>query len=309
MHFMVTGGAGFIGSHMVYKLLRDGHFVTVIDNFSTGKAENLPIDKNHLKIIKTDIQNSTEVFSLDGEFDGIFHLAALVSVPESIENPEKSFMTNSCGTFHMLEFARRKNVPRFIFASSAAVYGNTTMFPVEENNDLKPLSPYGLEKMHGEWLCQMYSHTYGIKTRAMRFFNVFGPRQDHFSPYSGVISIFINHLRSGKQVTIYGDGLQTRDFVFVSDVVDALYKSMTDHRDNAYEVYNVGTGTSTAVIQLYNTICEILNLVKSPDFQQSRHGDIKHSHANISRIQSCLGYHPRYSLKEGLIALIQNPIM
>lgn len=305
MHFIVTGGAGFIGSHLVEKLLNLGHHVTVIDNFSTGKAENLPASNKSLRIIELDIRSPENVFSIQGQFDGIFHLAALVSVPESIENPQKSFEINSCGTFYVLELARKLHIPRFVFVSSAAVYGNTEKIPVSEDDPLNPLSPYGLEKMHGELLCKMYSGIFGFKARAARFFNVYGPRQDPSSPYSGVISIFARRLFSGQEAVIYGDGLQTRDFIFVSDVADCLINFMLDAK-TPNDVYNVGTGKSITLADLYKTICEILHIELNPRFQDARPGDIRHSRADISRIQKDFSFQPKYSIKDGLIELIKH---
>jgi nucleoside-diphosphate-sugar epimerase len=300
--FLVTGGAGFIGSHIVEALLRKKHQVRVLDDFSSGKQENLPADPD-LEILKGDIRDSEAVTRAVAGVDGVFHEAALVSVPKSIEHPEDSFEINAKGTLNVFQAARNAGVRRVVCASSAAVYGDKTELPLAESVVPRPLSPYGLDKLYGEQLAALYSTLYGQEIFALRYFNVFGPRQDPSSPYSGVISVFANCLKSGRQATIFGDGEQTRDFVYVGDVVEANLKAMSA-AFHGFRAFNVGCGRQTSLNNLYAELQRLIGSSIPPAYAAPRAGDIRHSLADISLIQRELGYAPAFNLSEGLRLLV-----
>lgn len=307
MRYLVTGGAGFIGSHLVEGLLQKNHSVRVLDNFSTGKRENLTFAEGRLdlEIIEGDIRDAETVTRALSGMDGAFHEAALVSVPASVERPELSFEINARGTFNVLEAARKTGVRRVVYASSAAVYGDSEKLPLVEPSTLRPLSPYGLDKLYGEQLGALYDSLYGQQMFALRYFNVFGPRQDAKSPYSGVISIFVDQLKSGRAPTIFGDGEQTRDFVYVEDVVEANLRAMSaDYR--GFRVFNVGCGRQTSLNQLFSELKQLINSSVIPDYAQPRPGDIRHSLSDISRITRELGYSPAFTISEGLRLLLDS---
>ena len=305
MRFLVTGGAGFIGSHIAEELLRRKHQVRVLDNFSTGKSENLGFASNprDLEVIDGDIREPDTVVQAALGVDGIFHEAALVSVPASIEQPRLGFDSNARGTFNVFEAARNTGVRRVVFASSAAVYGDNPTLPLGETATPRPLSPYGLDKLYAEQLGTLYHSLYGREIVGLRYFNVFGPRQDPGSAYSGVISIFVNRLTAGLAPVIYGDGLQTRDFVYVADVVDANLRAMfEDYR--GFRVFNVGTGRPTSLTELLSQLQELTGVSVEPEYADARPGDIRHSVADIALIQRELGYAPSRNLSEGLSLLL-----
>jgi nucleoside-diphosphate-sugar epimerase len=307
MRFLVTGGAGFIGSHIVEELLRRHHQVRVLDNFSTGKRENLSfaVNTGALEIIDGDIRDPEVVARAVADTDGLFHEAALVSVPLTVEQPRLSVEINARGSFNVLEAARHARVRRVVYASSAAVYGDSAELPLAESVPPRPLSPYGLDKLYTEYLGALYHALYGLETFALRYFNVFGPRQDPTSPYSGVISIFVNLLRAGRTPTIFGDGEQTRDFVYVSDVVEANLRAMfTDYR--GFRVFNVGQGRQTSLNQLLAQLQQLTGASIDPKFVEARKGDVRHSLADLSLIERELGYVPSRSLSEGLSLLLDS---
>src|SRR5688572_16089751 len=307
MKFLVTGGAGFIGSHIAEELLRRQHQVRILDNFSTGKRENLSFATSgpDLEIIEGDIRDFETVTRAVRGVEGIFHEAALVSVPSTIEQPQLSFEVNAGGTFNVLEAARRAQVPRIVYASSAAVYGDTVALPVAESASPRPMSPYGLDKLYGEQLGALWNSLYGQQMIALRYFNVFGPRQDPTSPYSGVISIFVNLLRAGRTPTIFGDGNQTRDFVYVRDVVDANLRAMFAG-PRGFRVFNVGGGRETSLNQLLRELQQLTGTSLKPGYVKARDGDIRHSLADISLIRRELGYAPGGTLTEGLRLLLDS---
>ena len=280
MRFLVTGGAGFIGSHIVEHLLKDGYQARVLDNFTTGKRENLAFAAGHrnLEIIEGDIRNADTVAAAmtgaDG-VDGVFHEAALVSVPKSVEDPGLSFDINARGTFNVFEAARKAGVRRVVYASSAAVYGNNEQLPLSESYTPIPLSPYGLDKLYTEHLGALYQSLYEQQMVALRYFNVFGPRQDPKSPYSGVISIFVDRLRAGTVPTIHGDGGQTRDFVYVGDIVQANLRAMLAESNAGFQVFNVGCGRQTTLNQLFDQLKELTRSNITPVHGESRVGDIR----------------------------------
>lgn len=307
MRFLITGGAGFIGSHIVEHLLRSNHQARVLDNFTTGKRDNLAFATGNpnLEIIDGDIRDADAMASAMAGVDGVFHEAALVSVPKSVEQPALSFDINVKGTFTVFDAARQAGVRRVVYASSAAVYGDNEHLPLSETAVPIPLSPYGLDKLYTEHLGALYQSLYGQEMLALRYFNVFGPRQDPGSAYSGVISIFVNHLKSGKIPRIYGDGEQTRDFVYVGDIVQANLKAMfSDY--SGFRVFNVGCGRQTSLNQLLLQLKELTGSSVTPAYADARVGDVRHSLSDISRIQKDLGYAPAFSLAEGLRLLLES---
>jgi UDP-glucose 4-epimerase len=303
--FLVTGGAGFIGSHLAERLLRDGHAVRILDDFSTGRRTNLAFAgaNDPLEIVEGDIRDARAVAQAMQGVDGVFHEAALVSVPRSVEAPELSCDINAHGTAHVLDAARQDGVRRVVYASSAAVYGDAAKLPISEGAPVQPLSPYGLDKLYTEQLGALYHALYGMETVALRYFNVFGPRQDPTSPYSGVITVFVTRLLAGEPLTIYGDGEQSRDFVYVADVVEANVRAM-------FSVYggpgpmNVAGGRRTSLNVLVRSLGEILGVTPRIDYVDARAGEIRASHADIAAIRRALGYEPRWTVRDGLDALV-----
>jgi UDP-N-acetylglucosamine/UDP-N-acetyl-alpha-D-glucosaminouronate 4-epimerase len=302
---LVTGGAGFIGSHLVERLLREGHAVRVLDDFSTGKRENLGFAGPHdrLELVTGDIRDARVVEDGLRDVDGVFHQAALVSVPRSVEAPELSCDINAHGTARVLDAARRGGVRRVVAASSAAVYGDTTERPVSEATPPRPQSPYGVDKLYLEQLCALYHALYGIETVPLRYFNVFGPRQDPSSPYSGVISIFVARLLAGEVVTIFGDGEQTRDFTYVADVVEANMRAMFGAYAGPAPL-NVGTGGRTTLRELLQILADLVDVEPHVEYAAARAGDIRHSCADVAAIRTALGYVPRWTLRAGLEAFV-----
>jgi UDP-glucose 4-epimerase len=300
MKYVVTGGAGFIGSHLVEALLQHGHTVRVFDNFSTGKAENLaPLQSPLLEIIAGDIADEKMLQAACRGVDGIFHLAAVVSVQLSIEKPAECSRTNALGTLNVFEAARTANIPRVVYASSAAIYGDNTNQPLSEVEIPAPLSPYGMDKWYGENVARLYSQLHGVASAGMRFFNVYGPRQDPKSPYSGVISIFIEAARQDKELTIFGDGNQSRDFIYVKDIIAAMLLAM-HHTGRYADIFNVASGTEITLNQLVKTMEQSLQKTIRKKYVAPRPGDIVKSAANISHIRTALGFSARHSLADGL---------
>jgi UDP-glucose 4-epimerase len=304
MRYLVTGGAGFIGSHIADRLLAEGHRVRILDNFSTGKHENIP-DSADVEVIKGDVGDYDTVCAAMAQVDIVFHEAAIASVPETVGNPLASERVNYRGTLNILEAARHAGVQRVMFACSAAVYGDLPELPKREDLPVKPLTPYAIDKLASEYACQAYYSLYGLETVSLRYFNVFGPRQDPSSPYSGVISIFSDALTHGKQPLIYGDGEQTRDFVYVADVVAANIRASTANAAPGRS-FNVATGGTLSVNELLKTICEIKGQPFSPEYKPGRDGDIKHSRADISAAREYLGWQPLVSFEDGLQKLFER---
>lgn len=304
MRYLVTGGAGFIGSHISDRLLADGHRVRILDNFSTGKRENIP-DSDGVEVIEGDVGDYDTVCASMEQVDRVFHEAAIASVPETVGNPLASERVNYRGTLNILEAARHAAVQRVVFACSAAVYGDLPELPKQESMPVKPLSPYAVDKLASEQACQMYTHLYGLETVSLRYFNVFGPRQDPSSPYSGVISIFSDLLKQGKQPTIYGDGEQTRDFVYVSDVVEANIRAATAP-SAAGRAINIATGGKLSINELLMTICNIEGMPFEPQYEPGRQGDIKHSRADIHAAREYLEWQPQVGFEAGLRELFES---
>lgn len=296
--YLVTGGAGFIGSHLVDELLSDGFEVKVYDNFSTGMLENIEENRGsihkHLTVIEGDIRDRDKLFEATKGIDGVFHLAALVSVPQSIQEPGISFDINSNGTQSVLDVARKCGVSRVVLASSAAVYGNCQNIPINEAEVTNPLSPYGLDKLIAEQLGSLYFSLYNLDVVCLRFFNVYGPRQPPTSPYSGVVSKFAEKASSKSRPTIFGTGNQERDFVYVKDVVNALRLSMNSSL-SGFRIYNVGTGHPLTVNSLWDLFDKFAQAEVEPEYAPARVGDISKSVADISLIQKELNFQPSLS--------------
>jgi UDP-glucose 4-epimerase len=296
---LVTGGAGFIGSHIVDALLKKGWQVGVIDDLSTGHMANLAHVKDRIAFYQGDIQDQELLKTSAKGCDVIFHQAAVVSVSKSIEAPVASALINDIGTLCVLETARKRGIKKVILASSCAVYGDDPTLPKNEDMPLKPQSPYAVQKLTGELYARLYNRLYGMEIVCLRYFNVFGPRQDSSSPYSGVISIFIAKALSKKTPVIYGDGNQYRDFVFVKDIVSAnLLAAESDHKRLC--IYNVGTGNTVSVNQLWEKICRVTGVEIQPTYAPKRPGDILESVADIEKATANLGFKPAYSFEGGL---------
>lgn len=298
---IVTGGLGFIGSHLTEKLLKDGNIVTVIDDCSTGSINNLTMkDHENLKIIKANITK----LKLDEIFKGkdyIFHQAALASVGESIKNPIKCHEINATGTLKILQAAKKCNIIKVLNASTSAVYGDNPNMPLNENENLKPLSPYAASKVSAESYCQVYTECYDLDTVSLRYFNVFGPRQNPKSEYAAVIPRFINALISRENPIIYGAGNQTRDFIYVEDIVEA---NLMLAESKFTGPINVATGESVTINKLLELIEDILDVNIKPIYQAPRPGDITDSKADISLLRS-LGFKKITKLKRGLEKTIE----
>jgi UDP-glucose 4-epimerase len=296
---LVTGGAGFIGSHIATALVRRGDKVRVLDSFISGKAENLVEVADDIELIAGDITHEADVARAVAGCDIVFHQAAMASVPRSIEAPLASHAACCTGVLVVLHEARKAGVKRLVYAASSSAYGNQPQ-PIKAETDLpSPLSPYAAAKLAGELYCQAFWHSYGFEAVALRYFNVFGPRQDPHGPYAAVIPLFINSLLAGKQPVIYGDGLQTRDFAYVENVVQANLLA-AEAKNAPGQVFNVGTATRITLLDLLNELNSILGTQVKPIFQPPRTGDVRDSLADISRARQVLGYEPKISLAEGL---------
>ncbi len=296
---LVTGGAGFIGSHIADALLAEGCTVTVLDNLSTGRLSNLEHIKDRITFHKGDIQDPELLAYAAKDCEVIFHLAAVVSVPQTVEQPVDSALVNDIGTLRVLETARKNRVKRVVFSSSCAVYGDDPELPKREVMIPKPLSPYAVQKLTGEFYARLYHDLYGVGTVCLRYFNVYGPRQDPSSPYSGVISIFMKKAVAKEMPVIYGDGTQSRDFVFVKDVVKAnLLAASTSHAEG--KTFNIGTGKAVTIRSLWKIICDMAGFHIGPAYHSPRPGDIRESLANIDQAKAILGFHPDYLFEKGL---------
>lgn len=298
--FLVTGGAGFIGSNLTERLIEDGHHVRVLDNFSTGKKENLAFNKkSSFEFIEGDIRDlSTCQRAVEG-MNFVFHQAAIPSVPKSVLDPISSNQANVQGTLNLLVAARDARINRLVYASSSSVYGDTPVMPKSEDMTPLPLSPYAISKLTGEYYCRVFYNLYGLETVALRYFNVFGPRQDPDSQYAAAIPRFINALIKNEPPTIYDDGKQTRDFTYVGDVVAANLLAI--HAPDAKGgIFNIARGEVITINSLIEKLKEILNSHIESVYTDPRPGDIKHSRADITRAKDVLGYQPAFSLKVGL---------
>ena len=299
MRYLVTGGAGFIGSNTVDELVRRGHDVVALDDLSTGKAENLAQAKTKIKLIQESIMNLDAVREACRNVDCVIHLAAQTSVPRSVKDPIETNLINVNGTLNILVAARDAKVKRVVFASSCAVYGKTSVLPIREGAALSPISPYGLSKQMGEAYGRVFQELYGLEFISLRYFNVFGPRQDPSSPYSGVLSVFNAALLDNAQPTVYGDGEQSRDFVYVGNVVEANLLA-AEARGAPGLAINIGTGNRCTLNQTIALLEKITGRTARAKYAATREGDIRDSQADISLAKEVLGYHPRFGFEEGL---------
>jgi UDP-glucose 4-epimerase len=296
---LVTGGAGFIGSHLVDALVDSGCQVTVLDNLSTGKSVNLEHLQGRITFLRGDIQDPEALIEAMAGCDVVFHQAAVVSVSQTVEEPLESAIVNDLGTLRVLETARQAGVRRVVLASSCAVYGDDPRLPKYEGMRPGCKSPYALQKLTGENYAHLYHELYGLETVCLRYFNVYGPRQDPGSPYSGVISIFMSRACNGRAPVIYGDGRQSRDFVFVKDVVTAnLLAGAAEGA--AGHVFNVGTGDFVRINRLWDMIGQMAGISLEPRYEEARAGDILESLAGIERARAILGFDPVYNFGRGL---------
>jgi len=301
MNYLVTGGAGFIGSNIVKELINLGEYVRVLDNFSTGKRENLYPFKNNprFNLMEGDLRSFHIVRDAVKDIDYVLHQGALPSVPRSINDPITSNDVNILGTLNILEAAKEFGVKRVVFASSSSVYGDSQVLPKHEDLNVAPLSPYALTKYAGERYCQVYYMIYGLETVCLRYFNVFGPNQDPNSQYSAVIPKFINLINHSIQPVIFGDGSQSRDFSFVSNIVHANLQACIA-KNVAGKVFNIACGQRYTLIQLVDTVNKIMGKNIEPKFAKERPGDVKHSMASIDKAKNSLDYQVRDYFKDGL---------
>jgi UDP-N-acetylglucosamine 4-epimerase len=305
--FLITGVAGFIGSNLAEVLVKLGYQVIGLDNFSTGKSENLLefISEPNFILIEGDIRNPETCMDACNGIDYVLHQAAWGSVPKSIEMPLLYEDINIKGTLNMMEAARQNCVKKFIYASSSSVYGDDTNLPKKEGVEGTPLSPYALTKMVDEQYGKLYKKLYGLDTYGLRYFNVFGKRQDPNGAYAAVIPRFIKQLLHDEQPTIYGDGMQSRDFTFVDNVIEANLKACNASHDTAGLAFNIAYGDRKYLINLHDAICRALGKDIKPIFGLNRQGDIRHSNADISKAKELLGYDPDWSFESGIAATIE----
>ena len=297
-HYLVTGGAGFIGSHLCEELVRRGETVRVVDSLITGKRQNLA-HLPQVEFLEGDLSSLDVARRAVQGIDYVLHQAAIPSVPRSVDDPITSNRANIDASLNVLVAARDANVRRVVYAGSSSAYGNSATLPKVETMPTAPLSPYALQKLVAEQYCQMFTRLYGLETVTIRYFNVFGPRQDPSSPYSGVISVFISALCEGRQPTIYGDGEQTRDFTYVSNVVDGVLRACQAQGASG-EVINVATSGRISLNQLFRTVRDLVGASVEPVYMPPRAGDVRDSQADIGKARSLLGYEPLVTFEQGL---------
>ncbi|MEM4239916.1 MAG: GDP-mannose 4,6-dehydratase [Candidatus Woesearchaeota archaeon] len=315
MHVLVTGGAGFIGSHLIKKLRKQNHDVDAIDNYSAGEASrrrekeleadekvevwNQDVDDMRMVLNMIKVRKNLKHKDPSPAVDAIVHLAAPISVEESVRNPLKYCNEIYGKTIHLLEAARLGNIRKMVIASTAAVYGSNDRLPTSEHARTEPLSPYAISKLAAEGIARMYAREHGIETAILRFFNVYGPDQNPSSGYSGVISNFMSQAKKKQQFTIFGDGKQTRDFVYVEDICDAIIAALTKKFEPGI-VVNIGSGKETAILELAEKIAKVSGTAFKVEHKEPRKEDIPHSQASIERAKKLLDYEPKVSLEEGL---------
>lgn len=304
---LVTGGAGFIGSHLVHTLLEHGASVRILDNFTSGTRGNLHGVENRIEVMEGDVRDTATCHEACSGASTVFHLAALVSVPESVEQPHKAHEINIGGTLNILMAARESGVGRVVFSSSSAVYGDTRTLPTPEDTLPVPASPYGLQKLCGEHYCRLFYQLYGLETVSLRYFNVFGARQNPDSAYAAVIPRFLRRLHTGQHPTVYGDGEQTRDFLHVSDVARANVLAATVVQEAAIgSVFNIAGGDGTSLNQLLDLMRKALGVNIAAVHEPPRIGDIRHSVASTIRAASLLEFIPHLTLSDGLALTAQS---
>ena len=297
--FLVTGGAGFIGSHIVEGLLQRGHSVRVLDNFSNGKIKNIKPFLERIEVLRGDIRSLPDCKKASKGMDSVLHQAALRSVPKSLLNPHDYNEVNIQGTLNMLEASLANKVKSFVFASSSSVYGDVRNFPEKEDFLPQPISPYALTKLSGEYYCRMFSLYYGLPTVSLRSFNVFGPRQSPDDEYAAVIPKFITLMLAGRRPPIFGTGRQSRDFTYVRNVADANIAASSRPALKG-EVFNIAGGANFSIIELVRILNKILNTALQPRFLDRRRGDVFKTRADLSRAKGLLGFTPRINFREGL---------
>jgi UDP-glucose 4-epimerase len=305
MTILVTGGAGFIGSHLATRLTRLGHEVRILDNLATGHRSSVLALGEDVELVEGDIQSYERVHNAVAGCEVVFHQAALPSVPRSVQDPLTSNATNVTGTLNVLLAARDAGVRRVVFASSSSIYGAEPDLPAREDAAPRPISPYATAKLACEGYCRTFTEVYGLETVALRYFNVFGPRQDPRSEYAAVIPRFITTLLAGDAPTIFGDGEQSRDFTFVDDVVEANLLAM-DARGVAGQVFNVARGERTTVNGLLAELQAVTEVTTDPHYAPGRAGEVRHSLADVSRARNMLGWEPQVDLCEGLLRTVQS---
>jgi len=297
--WLVTGGAGFIGSHLAEALIAKGEPVRIADSFITGQRRNLePLD-GRIELVEGDLADPAVAARAVAGIDYVLHQAAIPSVPRSVQDPVTSNRANVDATLQVLVAARAAGVKRVVYAASSSAYGDTATLPKREDMPTNPLSPYALQKLVGEQYMQLFTSLYGLETVSIRYFNVFGPRQDPSSPYSGVIALFVTALLAGKAPTVVGDGKQTRDFTYVANVVDGVLKAAAAP-DASGEVINVATGRQISILELATTLSDIIGVSAAPVHIDPRPGDVRDSLADISKAHRLLGYQPTVSFEDGL---------
>jgi UDP-N-acetylglucosamine/UDP-N-acetylgalactosamine 4-epimerase len=297
--FLVTGGAGFIGSHLVEELIARGARVRVLDNFCTGHRKNLEAWLDRIELLEGDIRDLDTCRRAAEGVQHVLHQAALGSVPRSIDDPATSIAVNVGGTANVFAAARDAGIGRVVYASSSAVYGDSEKLPKREGQEGRPLSPYAVSKWMNEELAEVYARCYGMSFAGLRYFNVYGPRQDPNGPYAAVVPRFFDYVGAGKAPTIFGDGRQSRDFTFVKDVVEANLRAATSRFEGA-QVFNIGAEGTTSVTDLAETIIAIMGADLKPAYLDPRPGDVLHSQADTSRARELLGYRPTTELAAGL---------
>lgn len=300
---LVTGGAGFIGSHIAQVLVQRGCEVTILDNLTSGHLDNLDAVMDAITFIEGDIRDETILARVTKGCDVVFHQAAVVSVTQTVQQPVVSATINDLGTLKVLDAARLNKVRRFVLASSSAVYGDDPQLPKIESMRPNPMSPYAAHKLTNESYANIFYRLYGMETVCLRYFNVYGPRQDPSSPYSGVISIFMTRASNDTQPIIYGDGHQTRDFIYVQDVVRANLLA-AECQEAKGQVFNVGSGVSVDINTLWKKISQLAHCGVTPRYENARPGDIIHSLAGIQKARQSLGFEPSVSLDDGLAQTI-----
>ena len=298
--YLITGGAGFIGSNLAERLVRDGKGVRVFDNFSTGRRENLRGIKTKIEVIEGDLRNLAEVRKAVAGVRYVLHVAALPSVQRSVEDPLMTHEVNVNGTLNLLIAAREARCQRVILSSSSAVYGDTPTLPKREDMTPSPVSPYGASKIISEYYCRLFWQLYGLETVSLRYFNVFGPRQDPQSEYAAVIPKFITSVLAGRSPTIFGDGTQTRDFSHVDNAVEANLAACVASKEALGESFNIACGERISLLQLVDTINRVTGKNVTPKFDPPRPGDILHSLADVTKARKLLGWKPTVNFREGI---------
>lgn len=303
--YLVTGGAGFIGSHIVDELVKRGKEVVVVDNFITGNRENLKQVMNDIELVEGDIRDLNLMQDLCGKCDYVLHQAALRSVPRSVDDPVSTNDVNITGMLNLLIAARDNNIKKFVYASSSSAYGDTEALPKEETQRPLPISPYAVSKLTGEHYCRAFSHTFGLETVSLRYFNVFGPRQSPESKYAAVVPIFIKQAREDKPLTVHGDGKQSRDFTYVKNVANANLLAV--EADNVSgEVFNIACNNRYSVLDVANEILKNLGKEVPFEYQPPRPGDVRHTQADISKAEKLLDHKIEVDFKEGMKKTVEG---